>query len=41
MEGLLRYYRAFSWEVELGGQAFEYTIASLRRRYMHFKSKYY
>lgn len=34
---MLRYHRAFSWEVRLGGQAFEYTIATLRRRYMNLK----
>ncbi|KAL4427764.1 hypothetical protein ABPG75_001853 [Micractinium tetrahymenae] len=41
LENVLRYHRAFSWTVEAGGQAFEYTILSLRRKYLNLKSLYY
>lgn len=41
LENVLRYNRAFAWDPEVGGQAFDYTIASLRRRWLNFKSLYY
>ncbi|KAL4854627.1 glycosyltransferase like protein [Chlorella vulgaris] len=41
VQGLLRYRDAFLWDVSGGGKAFEYTIASLRRRHLNFKSLYY
>lgn len=41
LESLLRYFQAFSWEAELGGQAFEYTIRSLQRRHMNLKALYF
>jgi len=37
LEGVKAYYPAFSWNVEKGGLAFEYTIATLRRKYMNLK----
>ena len=33
MENLVRYRDAFHWELDCGGRAFEFTIASLRRRW--------
>ena len=39
--GVKKYWPAFIWETEHGGRAFEYSMLSLRRRYMHLKSKYY
>ncbi|EFN51266.1 hypothetical protein CHLNCDRAFT_141180 [Chlorella variabilis] len=41
VQGLVRYRDAFHWEPAAGGKAFEYTIASLRRRHLNFKSLYY
>jgi hypothetical protein len=38
--GLVRYRHAFAWQVELGGRAFDYTIAALRRRYMNINAMY-
>jgi hypothetical protein len=40
LAGLVRYRHAFTWEVQLGGRAFDYTIATLRRRYMNLKAMY-
>jgi len=37
LEGVKAYYPAFSWNAEVGGRAFDYTIASLRRKYMNLK----
>ena len=41
LEGVLQYRAALSWETHLGGRAFDYTIATLRRRYMNLKSVYF
>ncbi|KAL4449411.1 hypothetical protein ABPG77_007055 [Micractinium sp. CCAP 211/92] len=41
LENVLRYHRAFSWAAHAGGQAFEYTILSLRRKYLNLKGLYY
>ncbi|KAL4427763.1 hypothetical protein ABPG75_001852 [Micractinium tetrahymenae] len=41
LRNLLRYYKAFTWNDAMGGQAFEYTLLSLRRKYLNFKSLYY
>lgn len=38
---MLRYYHAFSWETQHGGRAFDYTIATLRRRHMNLKALYF
>ncbi|EFN59690.1 hypothetical protein CHLNCDRAFT_133230 [Chlorella variabilis] len=40
LEGVVRYKEAFSWERHLGGRAFDYTIASLRRRWLNSLSLY-
>jgi len=37
LEGVMTYYPAFSWNAEKGARAFDYTIASLRRKYMNLK----
>lgn len=39
--GLVRYRDAFWWQRSVGGQAFEYTILSLRRRHLAMKALYY
>ncbi len=31
-QGLARYYRAFLWDREAGGMAYEWTLAGLQRR---------
>lgn len=41
LEGVQRHYKAFSWYPGMGGRAFEYTIASLRRRHLNLKSLYF
>lgn len=41
VEGVKRYTLAFSWNTGVGGRAFDYTIASLRRKYVNMKAKYY
>ncbi len=41
LEGVLRYRDAFVWDRDLGGRAFDYTIATLRRRYLNLKSLYF
>ena len=41
LEGVLQYRSALSWETHLGGKAFDYTIATLRRRHMNLKSLYF
>jgi len=39
LEGVRTYLPAFSWNAAKGGKSFDYTIASLRRRYMNFKAR--
>ena len=41
VENMKLYMYAFEWELGVGGRAFDYTIASLRRRHMNLKSLYY
>ena len=41
LEGVLQYRSALSWETHLGGKAFDYTIATLRRLHMNLKSLYF
>ncbi|PSC75138.1 exostosin-like glycosyltransferase [Micractinium conductrix] len=41
LQGTLQYAYAFSWNPEISGKAFDYTIASLRRRHLNFKAMYY
>lgn len=41
MAALLQHYHAFNWEVHLGGRAFDYTIAALRRRHHNLKALFY
>lgn len=41
LENVLRYFKAFSWAADQGGRAFDYTIASLRRKHMNMKAMYY
>lgn len=41
LENVLRYNRAFAWDPEVGGQAFQYTVSSLRRRWLNLKAMYY
>lgn len=41
LQGVLRYFKAFSWAVGQGGRAFDFTIASLRRKHMNMKAMYY
>ena len=40
LAGVKKYHRAFLWERDAGGQAFEYTILSLKRRYHNIKAAY-
>ena len=39
--GLVRYWRAFVFDPEVEGTAFEHTIRALRRRYLNLKAGYY
>ena len=41
LEGVRKYWPAFVWEREAGGKAFEYTILSLKRKWMNLKASYY
>ncbi len=41
LAGVKAFHTAFSWRTHKGGQAFEFTIASLRRRHHNYKSTYY
>lgn len=41
MAALLQHYQAFNWEAHLGGRAFDYTVATLRRRYLNLKALFY
>lgn len=41
MQALLAVRPAFSWVPWQGGRAFDYTIAALRRRYLHLKAAYF
>lgn len=41
LEGVRQYMPAFAWDSSVGGRAFDYTIASLRRRHMNLKALYY
>ena len=38
--GLARYYRAFIWEREWGGTAYEWTLAGLQRRAYNLDGEY-
>jgi len=37
----LRHAPAFLWDTEVGGKAFDYTIAALRRRHLSRKSLHF
>ncbi|GIL89474.1 hypothetical protein Vretimale_18890 [Volvox reticuliferus] len=39
--GLAKYYRAFIWEREFGGMAYEWTLAGLQRRAYHLDGEYF
>lgn len=39
MRGTTEVYRAFIWQPEAGGLAYNYTIASLRRRLSHMRGE--
>ncbi|KAL4427766.1 hypothetical protein ABPG75_001855 [Micractinium tetrahymenae] len=41
LTNVLRYHKAFAWDAEQGGQAFEYTLLSLRRKHMNLKALYF
>lgn len=41
LENGLQYHKAFAWHAQKGGQAFEYTLLSLRRRYQNMKALLY
>ncbi|PSC67271.1 exostosin-like glycosyltransferase [Micractinium conductrix] len=41
LQGVVQFAPAFTWEPSVGGRAFNYTIASLRRKYLNFKAEYY
>ncbi|KAL4427660.1 hypothetical protein ABPG75_001749 [Micractinium tetrahymenae] len=41
MQQLVTYRSAFNWWTESGGRAFDWTIASLHRRYQNMKALYY
>ncbi|KAL4421569.1 hypothetical protein ABPG75_010860 [Micractinium tetrahymenae] len=41
LQGVRQYMPAFAWDPSAGGRAFDYTIASLRRRYLNYKASYY
>lgn len=40
LAGVEKYHRAFLWDLDAGGQAFDYTILALRRRYLAIKAAY-
>ena len=41
VENLQRYKASMLWDANAGGKAFDYTIATLRRRYMNMKALFY
>ena len=41
LQNVVRHAAAFSWYPESGGSAFNYTIATLRRKHMNLKALYY
>ncbi|PSC75115.1 exostosin-like glycosyltransferase [Micractinium conductrix] len=41
VQNVVRHAAAFSWYPESGGSAFNYTIATLRRKHMNLKALYY
>ena len=41
VEGMRKYWPAFVWDREAGGQAFEYTMLSLWRRSQNLKARFY
>lgn len=41
MEHLIKFRPAFNWFPESGGRAFDFTIASLRRRHQNMKALLY
>jgi len=41
LAALVQYRNAYHWHPQAGGRAFDYTIASLRRRRMRLKAMYY
>ncbi len=41
LAGVFQHRNAFHWNEERGSQAFDYTIASLRRRYLHMRGSLY
>ena len=40
VKSLLRYRHAFLWDTSVGGRAFDYTIAALRRRWLNLQALY-
>ena len=40
-QGIIRYWKAFVFDQEVGGKAFDFTILALRRRYQNLKAGYY
>ncbi|KAL4444666.1 hypothetical protein ABPG77_002483 [Micractinium sp. CCAP 211/92] len=40
LKGVLEHRLAFSWNIAKGGKAFDYTLLSLRRKYLNLKSLY-
>lgn len=41
VQNVLKVAAAFSWDAERGGRAFDFTIASLRRKHMNLKALFY
>ncbi|PSC74977.1 exostosin-like glycosyltransferase [Micractinium conductrix] len=41
LDNVLKVAAAFSWDAERGGRAFDFTIASLRRKHMNLKALFY
>ncbi len=39
--GMAKYWRAFVWNREFGGMAYEWTLAGLERRLAHINSDYF
>lgn len=39
--GMAKYYRAFLWNREYGGQAYEWTLAGLQRRVTQLQAEYF
>ena len=39
--GLMRHRHAFVWDPAVGGRAFDYTVAALRRRWLSLQAMYH